>query len=60
MKSWRARLTTSGRVPDQFSNNRLGNSVPPEVRQSFPIINVGVRLGDIGVGAGNLGLALTK
>jgi hypothetical protein len=34
----------------------MGNSVPPEVRQSFPIIKVGVRRGDIGVGGGNLGL----
>ena len=30
--------------------------LPPEVRQSFPIINVSVRRGDIGVGGGNLGL----
>jgi hypothetical protein len=34
----------------------MGNSVPPEVRRSFPIINVDVRRGDIGVGGGNLGL----
>lgn len=34
----------------------MENSLSPEVRQSFPIINVGVRRGDIGVGGGNLGL----
>ncbi len=34
----------------------MGNSLPAEVRQSFPIINVDVQRGDIGVGGGNLGL----
>ncbi|GAA4743690.1 hypothetical protein GCM10023264_06130 [Sphingomonas daechungensis] len=34
----------------------MGNSLAPEVERSFPIINVFVRRGDIGVGGGNVGL----
>ena len=34
----------------------FGDDLPIEVRRSFPIINIGVRRDDIGVGGGNLGL----
>jgi hypothetical protein len=34
----------------------LGNSIPPDVRRSFPAINVSVRKGNVGLGGGNLGL----